>query len=135
MTRLIDKFLLLTAIRAEKNTTKNPLVKQVMAEFRHRVRAGEFDATEDPAGTRTDYEIVKQTLALAREFYAAQGYQAPEGFLFYESKHPQEQCMWALACIAQETLTGTDPEDALALILAEREEIEADGFLVGGEDD
>jgi hypothetical protein len=61
---------------------------------------------------RTPKEIVDQTNALARLFYLAQGYQVPEGFDFRKSRHPQELCMWHLACIAQEELTATSVEDA-----------------------
>lgn len=70
---------------------------------------------------RTDLEIVTQTLDIARKFYAAQGYVASEGFKFYESQHPQEQCMWRLACIAQEELTQTDPDEALSNVLDEEQ--------------
>ena len=39
--------------------------------------------------------------ALARILYAAHGYQAPRGFDFTASPHPQERQMFSLACIAQ----------------------------------
>lgn len=65
-------------------------------------------------GSMSDEQVVERGLELARMFYKAHGYDAPEGFKFYESQHPQEQGMWNLACIAFEELTGTDLNDALA---------------------
>lgn len=57
---------------------------------------------------RTDQEIFKQTLLLAKKFYEFLGYKSPEGFRFDESEHPTEQAMWNMACIAQEILTDVD---------------------------
>lgn len=67
---------------------------------------------------RTDLEIVKQTNAMAREFYRMLGYTVPVAHRFYETDranyHPQEALCWAMACHAQRELTSTDPDDALA---------------------
>lgn len=63
---------------------------------------------------RTAEEILQQTIALAGQFYAAQGYTHREGFRYWESPHPQERLMWELACMAQVALTDTDPNDALS---------------------
>lgn len=63
---------------------------------------------------RTNKQIVKQTNDLARAFYQALGYQVKEGYRFDRARHPQEIGMWRLACIAQEMLTDTDAENALA---------------------
>jgi hypothetical protein len=62
---------------------------------------------------RTDQEIIEQTNELARRFSRLQGYEAPEGHKFYEDGGDHMPCPWLLACVAQEFLTGTDPDDAL----------------------
>lgn len=64
----------------------------------------------------TDRKLVDLGLELSRAFYLAHGYQVEKGYKFYDSQHPQEQGMWALACIAFDKLTGTDLNDALANI-------------------
>jgi hypothetical protein len=63
---------------------------------------------------RSDEEIVQQTIALAGKFYEAFGFTHREGFRYWESSHPQEQLVWEMACVAQITLTNTDPNDALS---------------------
>jgi len=63
-----------------------------------------------------DEQIVSDANELAREFYLAHGYQVPSSFCFYMSKHPQEQLMWRLACLAYERLRDTPVDDALANI-------------------
>lgn len=63
---------------------------------------------------RTDREIVDQTNALARALYRLRGYTVPEGYRFDQAKHPHEQECWAGACIAQDLLTDTDVNNALA---------------------
>ena len=57
---------------------------------------------------RAPQEILKQTNELAALFYKLLGYNSPDGFRFYLSKHGHEQAVWRQACIAQEELTGTD---------------------------
>lgn len=61
----------------------------------------------------TDQEIVDRTNGLARVMYRSHGYEVEEGYKFNEAIHPQEQGMWALACLATEFLTGDNPDDAL----------------------
>lgn len=63
--------------------------------------------------TRTDKEIVDQTHKLAVEFYRILGYHHKGGKPLYESQHPTELAMWRMACLAQEMLTDTDPEECL----------------------
>ena len=63
---------------------------------------------------RNNDDIVQQTIALAGQFYEAQGYRHRDGFRYWESAHPQERLMWQLACLAQIELTDTDPNEALA---------------------
>lgn len=68
---------------------------------------------------RSDADVVAQTNALARTFYAlAFGHSVPEGHGFHEfdrsNYHPQERMCWEMACAAQTELTSTDPADALA---------------------
>ena len=64
--------------------------------------------------SRTDREIVDQTNELARRFARLQGFEAPGGHKFYDGGGGHTPCPWLLACIAQEFLTGTDPDDALS---------------------
>lgn len=71
---------------------------------------------EVPGSNRTAKQIVDQTHELAELFYRRLGYnhdRAKHGNL-YDSKHPTELACWEMACIAQEELTGTDPENALS---------------------
>lgn len=63
-----------------------------------------------------EQEIVDKANALARKFYAMQGYAVPEGYKFHEAHHPQEMGMWEMAREAMLFLTGTDPDDAVACI-------------------
>jgi hypothetical protein len=65
---------------------------------------------------KSDEQIVAAGLELARRIYKAMGYEVPEGYKFYDARHPQEQGMWNIAVIAFEELTGTDLQDALANI-------------------
>lgn len=65
---------------------------------------------------RTDQEIIEQTNELARDFYALMGYKVKAGYRFDRAIHPTERMCWTMACRAQEKLTHTDPEDALANI-------------------
>lgn len=62
---------------------------------------------------RTDKEVIDQTNMLAREFYLIRGYTVAEGYRFDKATHPHERQCWAMACFAQQELTGTDPEDAI----------------------
>lgn len=70
---------------------------------------------------RSAQEIVDQTLEVSRIIYRHRGYVVPEGFKFYESKHPHEIQAWSAACEIQEILTNTDPEDALCELEDESE--------------
>jgi len=73
-------------------------------------------------GALTDQQIVDCANALARQFYAAQGYEVPEGYAFHKGEHPQEQLMWEFACMAFEAIADTDVENALVEINEERSE-------------
>ena len=60
-----------------------------------------------------------QTNRLACAFYRlAFGHTVGAEHLFYETGradyHPQERMCWDMACAAQQELTSTDPNDALA---------------------
>lgn len=68
---------------------------------------------------KTDRELVDLANELARQFYAANGYEVPEGYEFQNARHPQERGMWNLAVIAYEFIDGTDIEAALAEVEAE----------------
>ncbi len=68
---------------------------------------------------RSDREIVEQTNKLARTFYRlAFGHTVGPEHRFHESDrvdyHPQERMCWDMACAAQQELTNTDPDDAIA---------------------
>jgi len=65
---------------------------------------------------RTAQQMVDQTRELAAELYALRGYIAPLGYRFDEATHPHEVEAWRAACVAQQRLTDTDPEDALSEI-------------------
>jgi hypothetical protein len=72
---------------------------------------------------RSNQQIVDQTNALARRMAEASNWEAPEGYRFWlpsSSGNPRGLLYWQLACIAQEELTDTDAENALA-------ELEDDG--------
>lgn len=62
---------------------------------------------------KTSQEIVDQTNHLARLFYASHGCRVPAGYRFDQAHHPQEQGMWTLAVLAQQTLCDVDPSEAL----------------------
>lgn len=66
---------------------------------------------------RTDQEIVDQTNRLAREMLRLMGvgYEVPDDYQFHLEKDRNSRAhnAWALACIAQQMLTSTDPQDAL----------------------
>lgn len=63
---------------------------------------------------RTDREIIEQTNELARRLYALRGYAVAEGYRFDRAFHPHAREAWAGACVAQQLLTDTDPDDALS---------------------
>lgn len=67
------------------------------------------------AQARTDTQIVEQTEELARllmlEVYSRE---APADTLFRNADDPRGRHVWKLACQAQEILTATDPENAVA---------------------
>lgn len=66
-----------------------------------------------PEEIKTPREIVNSANELARQFYALQGYEVPEGYRFDQAFHPQERTMWAMAVHAYEFIECTDVEDAL----------------------
>lgn len=61
---------------------------------------------------RTDQEIIDQTEQLARTFGEMAGYSLFEPF--QSSNNPRAADAWRKACVAQELLTGTDVENAIA---------------------
>ena len=68
---------------------------------------------------RTDKQIVEQSDKLAIEFMKMDGWEpSPEvcGFKTYRSASIRAQRAWKMACVAQEVLTGTSPEDALSSV-------------------
>ena len=65
---------------------------------------------------QTEKQIVDKANALARTFYEMHGYEVPEGYRFDKAHHPQERCMWAMACHAFDQIEGTDVEEALSAV-------------------
>ena len=63
--------------------------------------------------SKSNHDIVQETLELADNFYSAHGYISRPGFRYDQSSHPQERFMWLLACEAQNLLCGTDAQNAL----------------------
>jgi SNF2 family DNA or RNA helicase len=63
--------------------------------------------------SKSNHDIVQETLELADRFYAAHGYISRPGFRYDQSSHPQERFMWVLACEAQDLLCETDAQNAL----------------------
>lgn len=61
----------------------------------------------------TDRELIDAAIELAGEFYKIMGYIHREGFKYYDSKHPQEQAVWNMACIAFSDIRGSDVMGAL----------------------
>ena len=69
---------------------------------------------------RTSQEIVDQTNELARRLAERQGYAfASRHEKLYESPNPRARLYWGMACVAQEELTDTDAENALAELYTE----------------
>ena len=66
---------------------------------------------------RTDQQIIDQTNRLAREVLRNLhvGYDVPDTYRFdlEKERHPRAANAWAIACVAQELLTNTNPQDAL----------------------
>lgn len=62
---------------------------------------------------KTPEQIIKEANELARAFYEAKGYLAPEGFRFDQSIRARELECWAFATIAYERLAATDLADVL----------------------
>lgn len=63
--------------------------------------------------TRSDKEIVEQTVELTRKFASMDGFKLGDDKP-YKSPNPRTLGWWYQACAAQEILTNTDPNDAVA---------------------
>jgi hypothetical protein len=71
---------------------------------------------------RTDKQIVMETNELARYLLGelvGTGYQAPDGFTFWNAEDPRAQKAWLSACHVMEMTTKTEVEQALANYLEE----------------
>jgi hypothetical protein len=64
--------------------------------------------------TRTDEEIIAQTEELAKMLALEDGWVRRSQRRWHESENPRTRKYWRMACIAQEILTNTDVENALA---------------------
>ena len=62
---------------------------------------------------KTNREIVENCNALARKYYAMQGYQVDESFKFYQSTFPAEVLCWEMAMAAYDFIEGTEVDGAL----------------------
>lgn len=84
-------------------------------------RAATLHMGREPAREeKSNEQLVKAGNDLARMFYAAHGYQVPEGYRFDQAGHSQERSMWNLTVIAFYAIEGTDLVYAL-------DELEAEG--------
>ena len=63
--------------------------------------------------SRTDVEIVQQTIQLCKDLASVMGWKLLTT-MPWNSGNPRVQMVWTLACIAQVNLTVTCPEDALS---------------------
>lgn len=69
----------------------------------------------------TARKLVSRCNALARKFYADEGYVVTKSFKFYDSSHPHEVACWSKAVLAYEHIKGIGVAEALAeLIDAEK---------------
>lgn len=69
---------------------------------------------EDDGGREATLgEIVDACNALADQFYRMEGYEAGEGFKFYEATHPHEVRCWRQAMVAYDHINGIDMDDVL----------------------
>lgn len=69
--------------------------------------------SDDRPDHKTPQQIVDETNHLARVFYRSHGWIVPTGYRFDQAHHPQEQGMWTLAVLAQQTLCRVNPTEAL----------------------
>ena len=87
-------------------------------DFKAKDLAGEIRVEQmEKAPGRTDQEIVDQTNRLAHEMMrlTGRGYEVPDHYQFHVEKERNSRARnaWDMACIAQQILTSTDPQDAL----------------------
>lgn len=76
-------------------------------------RVAELEADADRGREATLGEIVEACNALAGQFYRMEGYDAGEGFKFYEAHHPHEVRCWRQAMVSYDHINGTDMDDVL----------------------
>jgi len=74
---------------------------------------GEAKTKISAPAVRSDREIIEQTVELARKFASMHHYSF-ETDEPYNSDNPRVLAWWAQACAAQEFLTHTDPNEAVA---------------------
>lgn len=78
--------------------------------------------SETPSSSKTDQQIVDEVNELAGLMLRQEGYNAPEGHLFYLSDNPRARTAFQRATEAYEMITGTEVHDALLEVLPEGEE-------------
>lgn len=81
----------------------------------------ESEPSEASSSPKSDQAIVDEVNDLAGLLLRQQGYEAPEGHLFYLSDNARAQVAWQRAIEAYELLTGTEVHDALQNVLPEEE--------------
>lgn len=100
---------IVAALRASRDLPQDFDARELVGE----VWAGQ--KSSDPG--RSDQEIVTQTNQLARAMLklTGVGYEVPEDYQFHleKDRHPRARNAWDMACVAQQMLTCTDPQDAL----------------------
>lgn len=81
----------------------------------------ESEPSEASSSPKSDQEIVDEVNALAGLLLRQQGYEAPEGHLFYLSDNARAQVAWERAVEAYELVTSTEVHDALQNVLPEED--------------
>lgn len=72
---------------------------------------------------KTPRDVINETIEVARELYGFLGYESKPGFKFWESRHPQEKMVWAMACAMMERFTYTDVDDAFTELECDEGEV------------
>lgn len=83
----------------------------------------EAENAETPAhaAPKSDQDVINEVNDLAGLLLRQDGYDAPEGHLFYVSDNPRAQRAWQRAVEAYELVTGSEVHDALEAVLPDEE--------------
>lgn len=88
------------------------IIKRLDAELTQAISS--YDRLNAQPPVRTDAEIVAQTEALADKFAAMDGWRRISDRPWHASTNPRSMRYWKQACLAQEVLTNTDVDNAVA---------------------